>query len=171
MILLTTADFAGYNYLNTTTATLTRLQAYIDRYEKQYICELLGVELGELFIADLANASQDVRFVAIQDAFYEQTTGGTIYISKGMVDFLLCAVAYHYIKDTQYSHTTSGVAKMLTEAQKDQSGENAYRYAERRFNESLDTVDAIQWFCKTEAATDYPEYKGVAIAPKYAALL
>lgn len=171
MILLETADFAGYNYINTTTATLVRLQAYIDRYEKQYICELLGVELAELFIADLANVSQDAIYVAIQNAFYEQADSGTIYISKGMVDFLLCAVAYHYIKDTQYSHTTSGVAKMLTEAQKDQSGENAYRYAERRFNEALDTVDAIQWYCDIENSADYPTYKGQKIAPKYAAML
>lgn len=171
MILLTTAMFTGFNYINTSNNSISRLQSYIDRYEKQYICQLLGVELGELFIADLANASQDVRFVTIQDAFYEQTAAGTIHISKGMEEYLLAAVAYHYIKDTQYSHTISGVGKKLLEAQKDQTGENANRYGEKRFNEALDIVDAIQWYCKTFDTATYPEYKGIKIAPVYSAIL
>jgi hypothetical protein len=171
MILLSTSDFTGYNYINTSTASLPKLQAYIDRYEKMYILQLLGVELGELFIADLSNASQDVRFVAIQDPFYEQTDAGHIYQSNGMIEFLCAAIAYHYIKDTQFSHTISGVGKKLLEAQKDQSGENAHRYGERRFNEELNTVDAIQWYCKTFDSATYPEYKGVEIKPIYSAIL
>ena len=178
MILLRLSDFTGFELLATNTKAAVLIQQYIDRYEAQYIYKLLGIDLGKLFIADLANASQADRFALIEDAFAIEQEPKQ-YVSLGMKDFLACAVLYHYIKDTQAQHTQAGVADSLNEAMTVSSPIDASRYAERKFNEALDTVDAIQWYCKTYAYETYPndptklypEYNGQVINPVFSAFL
>ena len=171
MILLQTSDFTGFNYLNIGTNETVKLQAYIDRYEREYILKLLGVDLGVAFIDDLANVSQDARFTVIQDSFELQDSSGLMHISRGMVDFLCAAIAYHYVKDNQAKHSVSGVAAKLAEAGTVKSQENGYRFAEKRWNEALETAESIQWYCKIYDSATYPEYKGQEFEPKFSAFL
>jgi len=160
MILLTTSDFTGYFNIPTSNAreTLALLQTYIDRYEKMYLCQLLGVELAELFIADLANASQEARFTVIQDEFYfdSSTRTGVQYHSRGMVDFLSALVFYHFVTENAAQLTTNGVTVSVTENGSVLSPEGAYRFAERKWNEAQSTSEAIYWYIKYEAPRVYP---------------
>jgi hypothetical protein len=177
-ILLTTSDFSGFYVVNLNTANTPILQTYIDRYEKEGILRLLGVELGLLFIADLANVSQDVRFTVLQDPF-QLTLNQTDKISRGMVDFLCAYVLYHYVKDRQIRITDNGVALSVNEAQTIVSPKEANRYGEKKFNELLDTVEAIRWYCIEYAPATYPstpsrlypEFNGEEIQPIYSPLI
>ena len=54
-ILVKTTDFTGLYYIAQTTYTTPILQAYIDEFEKTYIRKLLGLTLGDLFIATVVN--------------------------------------------------------------------------------------------------------------------
>lgn len=178
VILVSVSDFAGFQLIPKSTQSTPLIQTWIDRYEAKYICELLGVELGKLFIASTPTTTADPRFVAIRDAFQFQPDY-KIEESKGMKDFLLSIIFYHYVKDNQDKLSLTGVTENQSEAQKDKSPLDAYRFGERKFNESLNTVDAIQWYCKfyanqlypNDITKQYPEYKGQCIKPKFAAIL
>ncbi|HKZ36116.1 MAG TPA: hypothetical protein VJ184_00595, partial [Chryseolinea sp.] len=101
MIILTLDDFTGFQILARSIQNDPELQSYIDRYEKKYIHQLLGVTLGDLFIADLTmGVPSDPRFVAIFDTFSKQDDC-RIYDSNGIKDILTALVFYHYIFDSQ----------------------------------------------------------------------
>lgn len=172
MIILSTADFTGWYWIPVTTGTDQSeeiLQDFIDRYERNAIRELLGVELGDLFITDLANASQEARFAAIEDAFaYDDPNGSsTQYISQGIAEYLKAYVYYRYVSDRQARNTHGGVAFNTNEAQNVADMHNAYRYAEKRWNEALETVAAIQWYCADYQKADYPEYNGQVMKRRF----
>lgn len=177
-LLVSLSDFVGFYGLNVNTANTPVLQAFIDRYEKPYILELLGVELGLLFIADLANVSQEARFTTIQEPF-DVTLNHRDYSSLGMKDFLTAAIYYEYTLTRQAKPTDDGVARSTNEAQTIVSPTDAARYGANKFCEALDTVEAIQWYCKTYAPatfpTDpdklYPEFNGKKIDPTFAPFL
>jgi len=177
-IIVTVNDFTGFQLIPKSTQSRPNIQAWIDRYESDYIRQLLGVELGNLFIASTPLTTVVPRYVTIRDAFQYQPNF-KIETSKGIKDFLLNAIFYHFVKDNQDQLSLTGVTSNISEAAEDKNSLNAYRFGERKFNESLDTVDAIQWYCKFYAnqlypddpTKQYPEYKGQCIKPKFAAVL
>jgi hypothetical protein len=177
-LLVTVADFTGYYILNFNTANTPIIQDYIDRYEKQYILDLLGVELGLLFIADLANVSQDVRFTVLQEPF-DLTHNEEDQSSRGMVDYLTAMILYEYVSSRQAKPTDNGIARDINEAQTIVSPTDAARYAANKFNEAIDTVEAIRWYCKVYAPATYPstperlypEFNGKVIEPVFAPFL
>jgi len=178
MILLQISDFTGKYTINLNAVTTPLLQSYIDDYEANYIYKLLGVDLGLLFIADLANVSQEARFVVIQEPFAIQYNGCN-YVSTGMLDYLKAAIYYEYTKDRQIRPSDNGVSFSINEAQTIATPQQAAREAEKKWNAALDTVAAIQWYCYTYADATYPddedmrypEYNGECLEPKFSPLL
>lgn len=169
MILLQLSDFTGFYILNVNTANTPILQALIDRYEAYYIKKLLGVELGLAFIADLQNISQDARFSVLQDPFdlhlagttgqYNPITGKktqTDYSSRGMIDFLAACVFYEWAKTRQVRATDNGIAVSVDEAETLVTPKEAANYGESKWNEAVETAEAIQWYCTTYAPATYP---------------
>jgi hypothetical protein len=170
VILLALSDFeAGFHHLAESSDTEADLQIYIDRYEKPYIVRILGVELAELFIANM-QGTPAAPYTTLRDEFYEQDDCDKIWHSRGMKDFLKSAIFYHYITEAQAQHTQTGVTSQQAETSNVVGFENAHRYAERRFNESLPTVEAIQWKCETDAPDDFPTYNGTKIRANFYAL-
>lgn len=190
MILLTVADFVTYFSIPVSVARETEadLQVYINRFEKYYIVKLLGATLGELFIADLANASQEDRFVVIEDEFYLDNpnscysdyfgyyyTEGSVIISRGMADMLKGFIFYEYVSANQAKLSQNGVTVSVDEGGTIQSPQNGYRFAEKKFNECLQTFRAIQWYIRQYAPSntdyEYPEFNGTFLAPRYSPIL
>lgn len=183
MSLITTDNFTQYFEIPTSVADQTEalLETYIERYENPYIYKLLGVTLGNLFIEDLENVSQDERFSVIQDPIYMDDpfdpNSGRQYHSRGMVNMLTAFVFYHFVTENQAFLTQSGVSINLNETQTVLTPYNATRFAERKFNEALEDYDTIQWYCYTYADTlededlQYPEYNGQVIKPRFAGVL
>ena len=168
MIILTINSFIHFYKIATKNTTEGLLQAYIDSNEELGIKQLLGVELGDLFIADLiAGVPQDARFVAIFNPFIDDDALGQ---SKGMKAMLTSFVYYQYIKNSQSVSTQSGVSTLGTEAGKIVTFENAVRSAEVRFNDGLETFYSIRKYIQENQST-YPEFKGVIISPVYSPIL
>lgn len=181
--MITYADFDGYFEIPTSVADNTRalIETYIERYENPYIYKLLGVTLGNLLIEDQAMVSVDERFSVIIEPIYMDdpfnTNTGAQYHSRGMVNYLKAVVFYHFVTENQAFLTQSGVAINENETQKVLTPYEATRFAERKFNEALEDVDTIQWYCDTYAPTladtdlHYPEYNGQKIKPRFAGVL
>lgn len=262
MILVTIDSFKGYKDIAISNQTRPELQDYIDRYEKLYILKLLGVDLGNKFIADIQNydaitpipqgdydASTGIyptvgsggggsvaeddsytisvagtinsidykvgdiiyaladtptadqwgvkqyRFTFIENPFDIQSGennfwdwglwswpwaefngwwcegGEPIYNSYGMEDLLTCLIYYHYIAYTQYQSSQGGTTSTNVETGTNVGFENAVRAGEKKWNDALNQVGAIQFYCAVYNKDNYPEYKGNIFKPKFSALL
>lgn len=166
-VLVTLADFTGILGIAKSIVTNPELQNYIDTNEGAYIRKILGVELGNLFIADLANPSQADRFAALEDAFQVQDSCGHIYESRGLVFILTSMLYFDYVYDTQVRHSQSGTTKSDAETAKTSSTQGAFAKAAKRWNDALADIEAIQYRCTTELPATYPEFKGISITPQY----
>ena len=177
MIILQLSDFKGGKYdLPDSVGVYVKndLQETIDKYEKQYIYQLLGVEQGNLFIAWLA-ANQSPP-----NAFYSKilnpfATDGTYYSwywscyrhiieSQGMKEYLKAAIFYEYTKVGLIT-SQAGVTQPLSETAIQQSPASTMRFSENKFNDVLDTIEAIQWYCMSEE-TAFPAFKGQRLTVK-----
>lgn len=170
MLIIKTSDFKNFFELAQTNITTPILQDYIDRYEEPTLRELLGKALGNLFIADITNgAPQTQRFIDIFNEIIEdQFNPGR---SKGIKHILICTIYYHFVMERIAYHSQSGVAKNQVEAAKVLDSENANRFAEIRWDDSLESWKVIQIHVRREAST-YPEYKNSTERfPKYSPLL
>ncbi|CAB4147499.1 hypothetical protein UFOVP518_31 [uncultured Caudovirales phage] len=260
MVIVQRSDFNGFQLLAKSNNTNVVLQSYIDRYERLTIYQLLGVDLGKLFIADLIPstitlddrgdydasvgtfpatggsgtagaimegdywtisvagtlgttdyvvgdlvyalddapaqtstnwAKKELRFTTIYDAFTLQSDGDTyygndwanfwgywcgsdsggIYNSYGIKDILVSIIYYYYVAGTQVKQSQSGAVLNQTETGDIMSPLNAFRTAEIKWNEILNSIGAVQWYCAIYDPDTYPEYRGVIFKPQYSALL
>lgn len=171
MLILTTDMFKGpgMNNLsldNTTTATL---QATINQWERYYLYQLLSnntpntLGLADLFVANLNNGvPSDARFLEIYNSFNQQM-GGHMWSSRGMKETFKSIIAYHYITENSSYSGTGGITSGNSSGSKTLEITNAYRWAESRFNDALDSIDAIKWWLRTGNGNGggpdvYPEY-------------
>ncbi len=170
-ILLTTDDFNVFYSIAQTAEKTALLQEYIDRYEESFIKKILGAELGQHFIDDIRGEDSDSgdieeRFQVLLDPFIKQPRQ-EIHESKGMKSILSGLIFYHYIADTQIKHTQSGVVLSDVETAKAVSPENAARLGEQKWNDSVVSIRAIQWWCGHEDRKNYCEFKGTYFKPLY----
>lgn len=166
MILLALSDFTGLNTIVRSIINDTLLQDFIDRYEKPYIIKLLGVTTGTAFIAGHTGPP----YLVIKNEFYVQD-GTTNRHSTGIKDILVSCILMEYIEKNMSQHSQSGVSSNLTEAAKMLDFQNAARYAEQRWNEMITYWENVQWYCKTYAPGDYPDFMGEEIKPRWSAAL
>lgn len=174
MIILKVSDFKqpGFYNLALDNTTTGDLQAVIDEWESYYIYQLLSNNtpaftkgLAQLFIEDCqANAGVPItpRFVKIFNAFNEMV-GSNMYSSKGMKAILMGIIVYHYITETSSWSGISGIAQGDASAAKGLGLNNYYRFAESRFNDTLEYVKAITWWLQSGNSNggglaEYPEY-------------
>lgn len=179
MILLALTDFKGqYNLPDAKGVyTSTTIQAFIDKYEKQYLDQLLGLDLSNKIIAYLAASrlpnNDDYNYII--DAFQFQEPGGggcgcnSIKDSKGMKAFLVAAIMYEYVSDN-LQFTQIGAAVPQAETSSEINVRKNQRLAEKKWNDILDTPDSIQWYCWNNA-DKYPTFAGQRFRVKLADLL
>lgn len=178
MILLATSDFETGKYKiadagsNTSKSAVT---AAITRFEKSYILKLFGIELGEEVIAYLQTSPTprtpvNVLLDKVIDTFFEQddTLENKIRESKGLKEFLQAMVYYEYLLDTPTTNTQAGQGELKAELL-NKTIVTQVRQAERLFNEMLDTIEAIQWWC-LDNSTDYPTFEGETFVVKSSAI-
>lgn len=135
------------------------LQSYIDRYHRHYLIRLLGIELYDLFIADLdpLGVPQDPNYLAFYNPFTIQENG-CFCDSEGMKEMIKALIYFHYVRDKNTVLTTIGP--------KQKRGENSQTLdivshdITTRYNEGINTYDCIQKKLHDDPTT-YPEYDGV----------
>lgn len=184
-ILVQTTDFTGLYAIAQTTYTTPKLQAFIDEHEKSLIRKLLGLELGDLFIASVTSyAPVGARYLAIfnplaiqlddtvPNNYYDTDgyCGRHIYESRGMKEILKGLIYCLYVQDQQAQHSQSGVVKSAADVSNVMTPENAARLGEVRHNGIIGDWEAVQYYCNVNSDT-YPEFKGLRLAPKYSAIL
>ena len=158
-ILIDSEDFVGKWAIAQDDYSTDRLDDYITTFEKKFLVYLLGVELFDLFQADLvAQVPQTARFISIFNEFYIDD-GGCVFHSEGMKKMLLGMVYFHYVRDNDIKQTPSGTYKNTSELATKFSSFNG---VVQRWNQSTDTFQSIQWYI-CDNYTTYPEYNGQLI--------
>jgi hypothetical protein len=143
----------------------TKIQAYIDKYERQYLVKLLGVDLFNLFVADLvAGVPQSAIYLKIYNPFEYDNVNCYVYISEGMIDMIKGFVYYQYLKDLTNTVAVSGNVRPLGENSENVSTLNSMIYT--RYNDSVRTYKTIQkYIC--DFNSDYLQYNGIGISTAY----
>lgn len=141
--------------------SFTELQQYIDKYEKEYLVDLLGIELYKLFIADLTGATpqtpQTVIYQTIFNEILEKINSVDVH-SEGIKKMLVQFVYFHYMRELQYSKTKSGgVINQSENSAKDFSFNMV-----KVFNDGCGNAEAIQFYILVKL-TDYPTFYGRTI--------
>ena len=163
MSLIIAVDFTGKYEVHISQFTADKLQEYIDRYETSILNKLLGVELYNLFIANIVSPTPLPIYNKIFLPFIEQTDCGEILESKGMKDLLTGMIYFYYVRDQYTQMSTLGAVKNKGENSESttyvMSGLNA------RWNEAVETYDAIQRYIELNKSVDYPTFKGLREYP------
>lgn len=154
-ILIQTSDFTGkYSIAQN---SFTPLQSYINKYEKEYLVDLLGVELYDLFAADVTSyAPVTPIYQSIYNPFKQDYNKCIVY-SVGMKEMLLGFIYFEYMRDQKIKNTITGAVVNANENARE-SGFSEFNLFSK-YNEGIHTYEAIQWFIN-ENKTDYPTYNG-----------
>jgi len=141
------------------------LMETISFVENKYLVKLFGVELYDLFIEDLAlpviGEPTDPRFTKIYNAFNYQKSGHCekLVCSEGIKKMLCGFVYYLYTRDIVSRITTVGIKK--TDSQNSSNLTAIKHDITGRFNDSVRTFKAIQYYICNNDEFEYPEFNGV----------
>ena len=153
-LLITTEDFVAKFKISED--SFTELDPYIQRYESKYLKDLLGVELFDLFKADVV---AHLPILAIYLNIFNEIRPTLINewqpISEGMKDMLLGFVYFEYMRDIPFTASVSGAVQSVFENSNPVAGNNYGLY--ERYNNSIRTYWAIQHYIVSNP-TDYDTY-------------
>lgn len=157
--IVTFSDYLeGTVTLQQDSTTQARLEAIRDEYQDGYIYQLLGADLGTLFLTDLngSGVPQTARFTALYNAFVEDDECEGIKRSQGIKFFIKNLIWFHFARINNTRVTAAGNVSHLAE-----NAEPAFngKYYAHLYNQSIDTGKAIQWYIH-QNSEDYPEYNG-----------
>ena len=162
MAILQVSDFESGRYkIPVKTNQDSGLTEKIDFIENTYLPRMFGVELYDLFIADLAGTPSvpvSARFLQVFNAFNDQTDD-ILTQSEGIKVMLEGLVYYLYIRDRVTRVTVDGL-KVTT-------GENSNNVTAighditSRYNEAILNYQTIQNYMFNVDPDTYPEFDGV----------
>lgn len=139
--------FKGFHHLPSSCKGEGRLQDYIDRYEDEYLRTLLGSELYQLFIDDLVDGvPQNQDYLDWFNPFHEEIIACCVQEkvkSKGVKDMLTGFIYYHYVHSSQMRQTQTGTTIQRTNNSMKVGFLNNERDAEARYNEAVESYNAI----------------------------
>jgi len=148
------ADYVNKFEVTTNGLNTAKLTDYITRYEESYLVDLFGVEFYDVWKPDIDGGTPTALNLFLFDAFNYQD--GVILKSRGVKDMLLGFIYFEFLKDMKTQQTISGGVKI--------KGENSikagYTNVQQRYNESIDTYDAIRDYCIIKPS-EYPTFLGI----------
>ena len=145
------------------TSEVNDFPQYLDRVEAEYLPQLFGVELYDLFVIDWNTAPvgepTDPRFIFIYNAFdYQDDTHGLLQ-SEGIKEMLQGFVYFLYVRDN--------ITRITTEGLKETTGSNSINVSGTRhdlvsrWNEAVENWKIIQYYMDQVDPDLYPEFKGI----------
>lgn len=164
-MILTTADFSTAPFQLTLDPNQEAdLLVLIQEVEDEYLPILFGLELYELFIADLAlpvvGEPTAARFVKVYNPFNDQTDDILIR-SEGIEIMLKSLVYFEYVRKLPVEVTTVGIKK--TDSNNSVNVTAVKFDLIRRYNRGIDTLKTLQYYMLDVNPDDYPEFKGTEI--------
>jgi hypothetical protein len=156
-LIIASSDFSSI--IATDVYTVSEVDGAIDTYEKQLIIELLGVELGDLFIDDLDvnGVPTTQRFTDIFESWFKQYDD-VIYQSVGMKQMLVWWVFFFYVREQWQDNSING--NVESEGSISRDSKMSYVTLIKNYNVAIKTYKSIQKFIEENKST-YPEYKGI----------
>lgn len=157
------SDFnEGKFELHTGMYDIPRIQSYIDKYEPRYLRELLGVDLFNLFNADLilgGGTPTEPRFIKIFDELTIDLPW-RILDSDGIKEMLMGFIYYEYTKDQIVQMTPNGNVRPV--GQNSEVAGSLYTQIYTRYNDGVRSYKAIQMYIwKNPDAYDFDDFNGV----------
>lgn len=142
---VTVSQFVNKYQLSTGMYDQGKIQAYIDKYEKRYLIELLGPALYDQMVADtISGTPQSPNFTFIYNPFHVTISPLSMLISNGMEEMLLGFIYFEYAKDLMNQMTPYGNVKPLAENSTVVGAQSSLLY--NRYNEAVRTYRAIQMY-------------------------
>lgn len=156
-ILIDSDDFVGVFELAQGTYIDADIDAYIDQREKDILVNLLGVELFDLFEADLVSQVPATPiYETIYNSFYIDDDS-CVRSSDGMKKMLLGLIYFYYVRDDSSVNTAMG--NRVNNAENSRESNSSERGLVQRYNKAVDTYQSIQWYiCDNDDV--YPTYNG-----------
>jgi hypothetical protein len=134
------------------------LQEYIDKFEVDYLQDLLGCELYDLFVADLLNGVPQTQiYIDIYEPFCKDDNCGR-WRSEGIVKMVEKFIFWKYTRDQKVKNTNTGNIVNSNEVSREAEFSESRIYTV--YNEGICSYDAIQWYI-CDNLTDYPTFKGI----------
>jgi hypothetical protein len=162
MPFITPQDFKdGVITLAVTKLTEDRLQIFIDTFQKNYLQDLLGCELYDLYIADLNGTGdpQTQRFIDIYNAFcLDEDKCQRQVRSIGIFEMNKRFIYFEWERQNKTKNSQTGPVVNQNEVSREADFSEAGLY--RIYNEAVKTYQAIEWFI-CDNLTVYPEYNGI----------
>lgn len=159
MSILQISDFSnGSTKIPTNPVQDIDLQEMIDYVEITYLPLLFGVELYNLFVADLVGGvPSSPRFTTVFNPILVQD-GCYIVSSDGIKEMLKRLTYYQYGREQQTRLTTVGAKQVKSENSENRS--SIQHDFLQRYNDAIGDFKSIQYYiCRIEP-DDYPEYAG-----------
>ena len=158
-LIVNISDFESGKYpISFNTYTKADLVKYLDQYELNYLEDLLGKELSDLFIADMAGtgAPTNLDYLIIFNRLVFDLHCNQ-WRSNGIKEMLIGFIWCEFVKDQNTKQTLAGTVQQQTEVSEVVSLWNA-QYQER-YNFALGSYHSIQiYIC--DNSEKYPEYNG-----------
>jgi hypothetical protein len=160
MIILQLSDFTeGKFALHSGMYTQTDIQSYINKYEKRYLLDLLGADLGNEFVTDVQLGSgtpTEPRFLDIFNPI-ELDYGVELILSDGIKEMLKGFIYYEYLKDQVSQVTAVGMLTPKGENSEPVSGLFTQMYT--RYNDAVRSYRSVQRYILTKRG-DYSGFNG-----------
>lgn len=133
-----------------------KIESYIETYEESYLRELLGINLFNLYKADVVNhLPVTASYLTITNPLFIEQNGYSI-ISNGIKDMLLGFIFFEYVRDNKIKQSMSGsVVNSVDNSNNDFTQEFLFQ----RYNESIDIYKNIQLYIELNKST-YTTYNG-----------
>jgi hypothetical protein len=157
--IIKTTDFVGIYAISQNSNSTTVLQSYIDKYETLYIYDLLGKELGDLFLADISPAYSNpatAKYLTINNSLSIDFINNEVR-SNGIKEMLIGFIYFEYVRKNTVKNTLVGniIAANEVSTQSDWNNTNIYF----NYNEAVRTYNSIQIYIEQNLG-NYPEYNG-----------
>lgn len=178
MSLTIPSDYKGSVSIAQNKNDRVKLQEYLDEKEPEYLTDLLGCELYDLFVSDLDidNKPQTQRFIDIYNAICDDLEGVCFiaidwyedYLncycsnrqnrSKGIISMLKGFMYFEYVRDQQVVNSSVGPNKSVGVAS--ELVNNSSTSINKNYNKSIVDYWNIQYFIKINPDI-YPEFNGI----------
>jgi len=152
-------DFIGKYSISQSSFDVTKLQAFIDKYEKKYLIDLLGVTIADLLYADIAASTFLPPVTAKYSTIFNlMATDVPIEIrSNGIKEMLLGFIYWDYCINNPVKNTSTGFVVASNEVSNLIDWNSTPIYS--NYNEAVNTYRNIQiYVCNN--STDYFDFNG-----------
>jgi hypothetical protein len=160
-ILITSDDFTGLYRVSENYNTEEDFEIVIDTFEKEYLQDLLGCELYDLFVADVDPITkQPVTqiYIDIYNAFCKEDSLCVQNRSFGMVDMLCAFIYWEWLRQNQLRKTSIGT--VVADAENASHARPTSTMIYVRYNRGIRSFKAIQRFI-CDNSSDYPTFEGI----------